>query len=88
MRVKRQLIVRTFRLFLENVLRGRPAVMSSLYTSFTTADKAVDGNADGRWASKVLACTKSEKEPWLAVEMPERKRVLAMCVGNRNEVRK
>ncbi|MEM9521807.1 MAG: discoidin domain-containing protein [Actinomycetota bacterium] len=63
---------------------GASAQQSSNYASSTTADRAVDGNRDGRWSFGPIATT-ADAEPWWEVDLGDRYEIDSITVFNRTD---
>ena len=68
-----------------NLAAGQPAYQPSNYWTTTTADKAVDSNTDGNFASLSCACVADDRSPnsWLVVDLGSQVYVFYVTLYNR-----
>jgi len=64
-------------------INGGVAAQSSLWAANATADKSIDGNRDGRWASNSMNHTNSEPNAWLKSTFAANELVDSVFVWNR-----
>ncbi|XP_074844034.1 uncharacterized protein LOC142009621 [Carettochelys insculpta] len=73
----------------QNLALGRPATQSSTYNHPTTgeavAQRAVDGNRDGKWVQGSCSHTNLERDAWWSVDLGSRQSVSAVIVKNRED---
>lgn len=65
---------------------GGVATQSSLWTGGATADKANDGNRDGRWSSNSVMHTNNEPGAWWNVSFTNANLIQSINVWNRIEL--
>lgn len=61
------------------------ASQSSTYGGYAVAERAIDGDIDGRWAAKSVASTNSETNPWWQVDLGVAAPVREVVVWNRTD---
>jgi len=67
-----------------NVALGKSASQSSQYASYTTPDKALDGNTSGEWSHYSLQCTHNENGAWWKVNLDGSFPIHTVKLFNRN----
>jgi len=68
------------------ISKEKPASQSSDYSSSKgTADRAVDGNTNGKWSGNSVTHTKRSSKNWLKIKLGGGKRVKRVVVYNRKD---
>lgn len=67
-----------------NVALKKNATQSSNYST-AYANKLVDGNADGKWASGSVSCTGLDTNPWWQVDLGDKYYIPVVKIWNRAE---
>jgi len=80
------LTISSFLVAQTNVAKNKATSQSSHY-SLTAGQpqKAVDGNTDGRWSSRSVTHTKSQKNPWWTVDLGEVHDISKVQIWNRTD---
>jgi len=69
----------------KNIAPGRPVYQSSIYNHHAVPNAAVDGNTNGVWGALSCACTKSEVNPWFAMDLGKERTVYKVEIFNRKD---
>ncbi|XP_070555725.1 uncharacterized protein [Ptychodera flava] len=69
----------------ENVAVGKPAWQSSNWSGTSTADKAVDGNANPQWSGNSCTATNQNQDAWWKTDLQSRHTVGQVVLTNRQD---